>query len=182
MTNSQTLKTKTEAIRITAPGGPEVMRLEEVDIAPPSAGQARIAIKAAGVNYIDIYQRSGRYVVDPPFSPGLEASGVVEALGPGVESVSVGDRVAFVGHQGCYARDANVDASILIPLPDFIDYEMGAAFPLMGMTTQYLLTGICQSQTGYGSPHPRCRWRYGHPSDPVGKSSWRQSDRHRIHR
>lgn len=140
MTESQILKSKTEAIRITSAGGPEVMRLEEVEIEPPSAGQVRVAIKAVGVNYIDIYQRSGRYVVEPPFTPGLEASGVVEALGAGVESVSIGDRVAFVGHQGCYAKDANVDASILIPLPDFIDFEMGAAFPLMGMTTQYLLT------------------------------------------
>lgn len=128
-----------KAIQISSIGGPEVLKLQEVKISSPGKGQALIKIKMAGVNYIDIYQRKGIYTMPLPFSPGFEASGVVESVGEGVKNVHVGDRVAYVHEPGCYAEQCLVNADHLIPLPSDISFEQGAAFPLQGMTAHYLL-------------------------------------------
>jgi NADPH:quinone reductase len=120
-------------------GGPEVLEFKEVAIGEPGPGQALIRIAATGVNYVEIYQRSGRYPVKLPFIPGGEASGVVEAVGPGVTNVAVGARVAYTGQPGAYAEKSLVQAERLILLPPGMSFEQGAAFPLQGMTAHYLL-------------------------------------------
>lgn len=127
------------AIRVSENGEPRVMKLVEVPTPEPGPGQARIKIHAAGVNFIDVYQRRGRYKVPTPFTPGLEAAGVVEAVGPGVRDVKVGDRVAYTDQLGSYAEENVVKADRLIPLPAGVSFEKGAAFPLQGMTAHYLL-------------------------------------------
>lgn len=128
-----------KAIQITKNGGPDVLTLQEVKIGKPGKGQALIHIEAAGVNYIDVYQRSGIYAVPLPYIPGLEASGVVESIGDGVTNVKPGDRVAYVHEPGSYAEKSLVHAEVLIPLPKELSFEQGAAFPLQGMTAHYLL-------------------------------------------
>lgn len=128
-----------KAIQITQYGGPEVLRLQEVSISKPSRGQVLVRIHAAGVNFIDIYQRRGTYPVTLPYTPGLEASGIVEAIGEGVTHVKPGDRIAYVHKPGAYAEQCLVDAEQLIPLPPKFSFEQGAAFPLQGMTAHYLL-------------------------------------------
>src|SRR5690606_2979057 len=126
------------AIRIDAPGGPDVLRVAEVPAPEPGPGQARVAIKVAGVNYIDIYHRTGLYPVPTPFVPGMEGAGVVDAVGPGVTEVKPGDRVAYAMHMGSYAQYAVVPAWALAPLPDDVSFELGAAIMLQGMTAHYL--------------------------------------------
>lgn len=128
-----------KAIRMSKQGGPEVLEYKDVEIGKPSKGQALVNIKAAGINYIDIYQRNGTYPIKLPYIPGLEGSGIVEAVGEGVSSVKVGDRVAYVHQPGSYAEKALVDANFLIPLAKELSFEQGAAFPLQGMTAHYLL-------------------------------------------
>lgn len=128
-----------KAIRISRFGGPDVLQLEETEIGQPGKGQALVRIKAAGVNFIDIYQRRGIYVVPLPYTPGLEASGIVESVGEGVKNVKPGDRVAYVHEPGAYAELSLVSAEHLILLPAHLSFEQGAAFPLQGMTAHYLL-------------------------------------------
>src|SRR5579872_516994 len=128
-----------KAIQILQYGGPEVLKMHEVQIGKPGSGQALIRVAAAGVNFIDVYQRSGIYAVKLPYIPGLEGSGVVEAVGEGVKNVKVGDRVAYVHEPGSYAEQSLVKAEHLIPLPAELSFELGAAFPLQGMTAHYLL-------------------------------------------
>jgi NADPH2:quinone reductase len=132
-----------KAIRVGAVGGPEAMRLEEVDLAPPGPGEARIRHTAIGVNFIDVYYRSGLYKTPDgvPFTPGSEAAGVVAAIGSGVTAVSVGDRVAYAGSLGAYATERNMAADRLVPIPDGIDDRTAAAALLKGLTVQYLLRG-----------------------------------------
>ena len=134
-------KTKTKGIRVEKFGGPEVMTLSEIELPPPGPGQARVKLYAAGVNFIDISQRRGTYRinVDLPWTPGLEGAGVVEEIGSGVQEVKVGDRVAYAYGKGSYAQATNADAKSLIPLPEELSFEQGAAFPLQGMTAHYLL-------------------------------------------
>ena len=127
-----------KAIRITAPGGPESMRLEELETPAPQAGEVLVRVEAAGVNYIDTYQRSGQYKVPLPLTLGLEGAGVVEALGPGVTGVAKGARVAWTNVPGAYATYAVVPADRLVPLPDGITSQQGAAAMLQGMTAHYL--------------------------------------------
>jgi len=127
------------AIQISQYGGPEVLELRETKIKNPGKGQALIRIKNAGVNFIDVYQRRGTYPVELPYIPGLEASGVVEAVGEGVKNVKSGDRVAYVHTPGSYAEQSLALAEHLIPLPVDLSFEQGAAFPLQGMTAHYLL-------------------------------------------
>lgn len=131
--------TKVKAIRIEKPGDAEVMHLGTVELPPPGPGQVRVRIHAAGMNFIDIYQRSGRYETPLPYTPGREASGVVEELGPDVSKVKKGDRVAYTFGLGAYAEACNVPQDVLIPLPANVSFEQGAAFPLQGMTAHYLL-------------------------------------------
>jgi NADPH2:quinone reductase len=128
-----------KAIQLKEYGGPEVLRLQEVEVPVPGPGQVRVRLRAAGVNFIDVYQRRGDYPAPLPFIPGREGAGVVEAVGPGVDEVRVGDRVAYTGISGSYAEAAVVPADRLIPLPDDLSFEQGAAFPLQGMTAHYLI-------------------------------------------
>lgn len=128
-----------KAIKISQFGGPEVLKIQETPIGMPSAGEALVRIEAAGINFIDIYQRRGTYPVKLPFIPGLEASGTVVAVGEGVKNVKPGDRVAYVHEPGSYAEQSLVIAEHLIPLPDEFSFEQGAAFPLQGMTAHYLI-------------------------------------------
>ena len=128
-----------KAIQVEQTGGPEVLQLKEVPIGQPGPGQALVRIAAAGVNFVEIYQRSGRYPMKLPFIPGGEACGVVEAVGEGVSNVAPGARVAYTGQPGAYAEKSLVQADRLIPLPAGLSFEQGAAFPLQGMTAHYLL-------------------------------------------
>lgn len=115
-----------KAIQMTQYGGPEVLKIADLAIQSPGHNQALVRIKRAGVNFIDIYQRRGAYPVDLPYVPGLEASGVVEAVGKGVKNVKQGDRVAYVHDPGAYAQYALVDAERLIALPDQPSFDQGA--------------------------------------------------------
>jgi len=128
-----------KAIRITEHGGPEVMRLEELPTPQPPAGQILVRVEAAGVNYIDTYQRSGQYKVPLPYTMGLEGAGVVvEEAGAGVSGFSKGARVAWTNVPGCYATHALVPADKAVSLPDGITSQQGAAAMLQGMTAHYL--------------------------------------------
>ncbi|MDZ4836915.1 MAG: quinone oxidoreductase [Candidatus Melainabacteria bacterium] len=127
------------AIRIEQFGGPEVLQVQKITLPPPGPGQARVRIHAAGLNFIDIYRRRGDYPTELPTTPGLEASGVVEAIAADVTEVKVGDRVAYTGQPGAYAEAAIVDAAKLVPLPESMSFAEGAAFPLQGMTAHYLI-------------------------------------------
>ena len=130
-----------KAIRIHKPGGPDAMVYEDVQIKPPGPGEAYIRQTAIGVNYIDIYQRSGAYTLPSlPHGIGMEAAGVVEAIGPGVTEVAFGDRVAYAGGPpGAYAEKRLIPAASLVKLPKAIDDKTAAAIMLQGMTARYLL-------------------------------------------
>lgn len=128
------------AIRVHATGGPEVLNYEQVDIAAPGPGEARVRHAAVGLNFIDVYFRSGVYkAAQMPFTPGNEGAGVVVAVGPGVDSVKPGDRVAYAATPGSYADERNVLADRLVRVPDNIDLKTAGAMMLKGMTAQYLL-------------------------------------------
>lgn len=128
-----------EAIRVHGPGGPEVLRLEDVELPPPGRGQAQVAHRAIGVNYIDIYRRTGAYPAEYPFTPGHEGAGEVIAVGEDVDDFKVGDRVAYVGSLGGYSQARNIEASSLVRLPRSFSFETGATMMLKGLTAQYLL-------------------------------------------
>jgi NADPH2:quinone reductase len=128
-----------KAIRVHKPGGPEALRYEEIDLAPPGPGEVQIRHRAIGVNYIDIYRRSGAYPADLPFIPGHEGAGEILAVGEGVKDFEEGDRVAYVGALGGYAEARNIDAQSVIHLPKSLSYEQGAVAMLKGLTAQYLL-------------------------------------------
>ncbi len=127
-----------KAVRVHAVGGPEVLRLEEVDRPAPGPGQVLVKIAGAGVNFVDVYQRTGLYPVERPFTLGQEAAGTVTALGAGVGDVTVGDRVAYAGVLGAYAEFAAVPADRLVPLPNEVSPKQGATLMLQGMTAHYL--------------------------------------------
>ncbi len=130
----------TKAIRIHETGGPEVLRWEGIDVGKPGKGQARLRQTACGLNYIDVYGRTGLYPVgDFPAILGMEAVGTVEATGEGVSSISVGDRVAYPMQLGAYAEARLIDADRLIKIPDGINDETAAAMMLKGLTAHYLL-------------------------------------------
>jgi NADPH2:quinone reductase len=126
------------AIRVHEFGGPEAMRLEELPTPKPGDGQALVRIEAAGLNYIDTYQRTGAYKNPLPYGLGLEGAGVVEAVGPGVTTVRAGDRVAWTGVPGSYATHNAVPADRLVTLPAGVDSRAGASAMLQGMTAHYL--------------------------------------------
>ncbi len=127
-----------QAIRVQSPGGPDALRLEDLPVPSPGPDQALIRVEAAGVNFIDVYQRSGLYPLPMPFTLGKEAGGTVEAVGPGVTTVAVGDRVASESVIGAYAELALVPANRLVPLPERVSARDGAAVLLQGMTAHYL--------------------------------------------
>lgn len=128
-----------KAIQMTEPGDTNVLQLIDTTIPTPGPDEALIRIKAAGLNFIDIYIRIGRYARPLPLTPGLEAAGMVEAVGNNVTTVKPGDRVAYTGTIGSYAEYNVVKADQLIPVPDDISFEQAAAIPLQGMTAHYLL-------------------------------------------
>jgi NADPH2:quinone reductase len=123
---------------VEQPGGPEQLRIVEMPKPEPGPGQALVKIAAAGVNFIDIYQRTGLYKVDPPITLGMEGAGVVEAVGEGVTEVAPGDRVAYAMARGSYAEYAVVPAWMLVKLPPALDFQSAAAAMLQGMTAHYL--------------------------------------------
>ncbi len=127
-----------KAIRIHSNGGPEVLTLEEVPDPKPGPAEAVVKIEAAGLNYIDVYYRTGLYKAQLPLTIGVEGAGVVTAVGPDVKEVKVGDRVAYTGVPGAYAQLAAVPAARLVKLPDGLDGKVGAAAMLQGMTAHYL--------------------------------------------
>src|SRR5215471_3741990 len=129
-----------KAIRLHAHGGVEAMRLEEVPKPVPKEGEALVRIEAAGVNFIDVYVRTGQYKATLPTTLGTEAAGTVEAVGTGVSGISVGDRVASWNMAGAYAEYATASASRLVPIPDGVTTRQAAAVMLQGMTAHYLAT------------------------------------------
>ncbi|MDB5483784.1 MAG: qorA 3 [Caulobacteraceae bacterium] len=137
-----------KAIRISRTGGPEVLEYVDVDLPPPGPGEVRVKHTVVGVNFIDTYHRSGLYKLPLPTGIGSEAAGVVEAVGPGVTEVKVGDRVAYVGAMGAYAEANNVRADRLVKIPPAISDETAAAALLKGMTAQYLLKRTHQVRSG----------------------------------
>lgn len=129
-----------KAIMVDAFGGPEVMQWRDIELPPPAAGQARVRHEAIGLNFIDTYHRSGLYPLDLPATLGTEAAGVVEAVGDGVDTVAVGDRVAWVGvPPGTYCEQRNYDAERLVPIPAGVSTENAAAAMLKGLTAWYLV-------------------------------------------
>lgn len=127
-----------KAVRVHTPGGPEALRYEDVAEPTPTAGQAVVKVEAAGINYIDVYYRSGLYKADLPMTLGMEAGGTVAAVGPEVTQVKVGDKVAYTGVPGSYAEYALVPADRLVVLPAGLSTKHGAAAMLQGMTAHYL--------------------------------------------
>jgi NADPH2:quinone reductase len=137
------------ALRVHEIGGPEVLRWETVDVPAPGPGQIRIRHTFVGLNFIDTYHRSGAYKLALPFSPGMEGAGAVDAIGEGVTSMNVGDRVAYAGgHPGAYAEQRLLPADRAIPLPKEIDDRLAASIMLKGMTAQYLLKQTIQVRAG----------------------------------
>jgi len=137
-----------KAVRVHAPGGPEALKYEDVPEPTPKAGEAVVKIDAAGLNYIDVYQRSGLYKLDLPLTLGLEAGGTVTAVGAGVTEVKVGDKVAYTGVPGAYAQYAAVPAQRLVVLPPGLQPKQGAAAMLQGMTAHYLACSTYPLKTG----------------------------------
>ena len=139
----------TKAIRIHAPGGPEVMRWEDVPTPEPGPGEAQVRHAAIGLNFIDVYFRTGLYKTGLPAILGMEAAGTVAAVGPGVTEVAVGDRVAYATAPiGAYAIARIIAADRLVKLPDTIDFNTAAAMMLQGLTAQYLLRRTHRVQPG----------------------------------
>jgi NADPH2:quinone reductase len=137
-----------KAIRIHRNGGPEVLSLEDIEVGDPGPGQLRLRQRFIGINFIDTYQRSGLYKVPLPFIPGSEGAGVVEAVGPGVSDIRVGDRVAYAGVGGAYAEVRLLPAERAVVLPADIDEKTAASVMLKGMTAQYLLRQVRPIGTG----------------------------------
>ena len=127
-----------KAIQVTVPGGPESLQLVDVAVPKPGAGQALVRLAASGVNFIDIYFRTGLYKADFPIAIGTEGAGTVEAVGEGVTEVAPGDRVAYAMARGSYAEYAVVPAAQLVKIPGHVDFQMAAAAMLQGMTAHYL--------------------------------------------
>jgi NADPH2:quinone reductase len=127
-----------KAIRVGAQGGTEVLRLEEFAMPSPGPGDVLVRVAAAGVNFIEVYQRKGQYPMTLPYIPGSEASGVIEAVGPGVSGAKPGDRVASINVRGSYAEYAIVPADRLVAVPEGVDLRIAAAVILQGMTAHYL--------------------------------------------
>ena len=136
------------AVRIDQHGGAEQMKIVDVTVGEPAAGEIRIRHKAVGLNFIDVYQRSGMYQLPMPLQLGMEASGVIEAVGPGVTHLKAGDRAAYASQPpGSYCEVRVMPAKCVCKLPDAIDFETGAAMMLKGLTAQYLLKKV-QPQGG----------------------------------
>ena len=141
--------TAMRAIRVHHPGGPEALKLEIVPTPELAPGKARVRIAFAGVNFIDVYHRTGAYPMALPLTPGSEGAGVVEAVGDGVTEVRVGDRAAWAMQPGSYAEQIVMDAWKLVPVPAEIELEVAAAVMLQGMTAHYLTQSTFPLQKGH---------------------------------
>jgi NADPH2:quinone reductase len=130
------------AIRINKVGKPNVLQWEEVEVGEPGPGQVKLRQEAAGLNFIDVYHRTGLYKARVPFTPGVEGAGVVEAVGADVANVKKGDRVAYAGPLGGYAEERLIDAERVVKLPKDISTEQAAGMMLQGMTAQMLLRSV----------------------------------------
>jgi NADPH2:quinone reductase len=136
------------AIRIHRPGGPEALVWDEIEVGEPGPGQAKIRQAAAGLNFIDVYHRTGLYPQQMPFTPGVEGAGTVESVGEGVTTVKPGDRIAYAGGIGGYAEVRLIEADRLVKLPDDIGFEQAAAMMLQGMTARMLLRAVYDVKSG----------------------------------
>lgn len=137
-----------KAIRVESWGGPEALAYAEVARPEPKRGEALVRIEAAGVNYIDVYHRTGLYPLPLPFTSGVEGAGTVEAVGPDVSEVKEGDRVAYAMTPGSYAEYASVPAARLVKLPEGVSTQDAAAAMVQGMTAHYLVTSTCPLKSG----------------------------------
>ncbi|MFJ1764633.1 quinone oxidoreductase family protein [Amycolatopsis sp. NPDC088138] len=137
------------AVQVTKTGGPEVLEPAEVDVAAPGAGELLVDVAAAGVNYIDTYQRQGIYKMELPFVPGLEGAGTVAEVGPDVEGFAVGDRVAWQGSLGSYAARKLLPASVAVKVPEGVSLETAAATMLQGITAHYLVASTFEVKAGH---------------------------------
>jgi NADPH:quinone reductase len=136
------------AIRVHETGGPEVLKWEEVEVGDPGPGEVKLRQQAAGLNYIDVYHRTGLYPQPLPFIPGVEGAGVVEAVGPDVSNIGIGDRVAYGGPLGGYAEERLIAADRVVKLPESISAEQAAAMMLQGMTAQMLVRRVYPVKPG----------------------------------
>lgn len=138
-----------QAIRVTATGGPEALELADGDDLAPGMGEAVVTTEAAGLNFIDVYQRSGAYPMDLPFVPGSEGAGTVAAVGDGVTAVAPGDRVAWVSVPGSYAAQVVAPVDKLVAVPDGVETRTAAAVMLQGITAHYLATSTFPLAPGH---------------------------------
>ena len=172
-----------KAIRFHETGGPEVLKLETVEVGEPGPGQARVRHTYVAVNFIDIYFRTGRYPLPLPNGLGSDAVGVVEAVGEGVTDIRAGDRVGYLlGPQGAYSDVRVMPADVLIPLPDGVSDRTASTLMMKGMTAQYLFRQVYPLQGRRDDPLPRGRRRRRPDRLPVGARDRRDHDRHRQHR
>jgi NADPH2:quinone reductase len=137
-----------QAIRVHEFGGPEALVYEEASLSEPGPGEARLKMEAIGVNFIDIYHRTGKYPGELPLTPGMEGAGRVDEVGAGVSDLKPGDRVAYAMVRGAYAEYAIVPAQKLVPVPDDVDTQVAAAVMLQGMTAHYLTQSTYPIQPG----------------------------------
>ncbi|KAG0472639.1 hypothetical protein HPP92_014061 [Vanilla planifolia] len=139
-----------KAVRIHETGGPEVLKWEDVEVGEPKEGEVRVKNKAIGVNFIDVYFRTGLYKTDLPFIPGMEAVGVVTAVGPGLTGRKVGDVVAYCGNPlGSYSEEQILPARVVLPVPPSIDFKVVASVMLKGMTAHVLLRRCFKVEPGH---------------------------------
>jgi len=136
------------AMRVHAPGGPDAISEDRIERVAPATGEALVRVEYAGVNFIDVYKRTGAYKVPAPFTLGEEGAGVVESIGSGVTEVKPGDRVAWASVMGAYADYAVVKAARLVPVPREVDTKTAAAVMLQGMTAHYLATSLYPLERG----------------------------------
>lgn len=139
----------TKTVLVHKVGGPDAMKIEDVALGDPGPGQVLIRHKAIGLNFIDVYHRTGLYPLPMPLTPGSEGAGDVVKVGRGVKNVKVGDRVAYGTARGSYCEERLIDAGQLVKLPKTISYETGAAMMLKGLTAQYLLRQTFKVKPGH---------------------------------
>ncbi|HEY1058008.1 MAG TPA: quinone oxidoreductase [Limnobacter sp.] len=143
------MNTTVQTIRIHRIGGPEVLQMDTLELGPPQAGEVQVEHKAIGLNFIEVYWRTGLYPLPLPSGLGTEAAGVITAVGPGVTGFQVGDRVAYAsGPVGAYSTRRNMPAQPLVKLPDGIGFDTAAAIMLKGLTAQYLLRRVYPVKAG----------------------------------
>ncbi len=173
----------THAIRFHKTGGPEVLVWEEVQVGKPGPGEARIRHTAVGLNFVDIYNRSGLYPAQLPSGLGGEAAGVVEEVGAGVTDLKPGDRVAYgAAPIGAYSEARLIPADRLLKIPDGIDDKTAAAMMLKGLTTQYLIRQTYRVKAGDTILLHAAAGGVGLILSPMGQASRRHRDRHRRQR